>query len=225
MELVLKTLIIVAVGVFVAWFARFAAKRPNRAKKDRNRIRAPKLLAFVGWLFVVVGAVFTLAAFTTPSTSTGAPMPLGAKITAVALVVVGAIFLYGYFRWYTVIGAEQIEFRRMFTGPRTIKYADIVDHKLWQQNAQWFLKVKAIDGTSASLNVTMFKADALLEWLEFKGAVGRNPNSQEIHTFHATGTWPPAAIAEAQARAAVQSQVTGINQATGQRNARSPRKP
>src|SRR5690606_11499806 len=96
----------------------------------------------------------------------------------------------GYGRWYTILSADQVEFRRMFTPPSTIRYADIVEHSIWQQNSQWFLKIKSFDGTKMNLNITMFRAPALLAWLEFKDAVGRNPNSQELAEFQRTGTWP-----------------------------------
>ncbi|XBH21141.1 hypothetical protein V5R04_13105 [Jonesiaceae bacterium BS-20] len=167
--------------------SRYARKRPHRSGKHPNRVRAPKITGFIGWLAVLAGLLFTTVSFTGPASAT---MPLGAKITAIGLVVLGVVFLQVYFRWYLIVEYDFIERRGMILPPRRIKYADITGLTFASANGMQHMTVTGANGQSLSLNITVFKVDKLLAWNDFFRQMGRSPSPQEVQFHRDTGQWP-----------------------------------
>lgn len=183
----LRTLLILAVLCFIYVISKVARKRTNRTAKHPDRIRAPKILAVLGWLILPAGILFTLLSF---AANIVEPMSVGAKITAVGLVILGALFLLTYFRWYLIVEYESIERRGMVLAPRKIYYRDIVSLQVTQNNRQQVLHIKTASGPSMGVNMTMFNIDKLLAWATFSEQAGRPPTVQEIQFHKDTGQWP-----------------------------------
>lgn len=135
----------------------------------------------------LAGLLFTAVSFAGTSTE---PVPLGAKVTALALVFLGAAFLLAYFRWYLIVEYDFIERRGMFRAPRRIYYTDISALRISEQNRQRVLKITPIEGPALHLNISMFNADLLLAWATFAEHVGRPPSPAEIQFHRDTGQWP-----------------------------------
>lgn len=175
-----------AVTIVIA-ISRIAQNRPNRSRNHPNKVRVPKIMAVLGWLALLAGFLFTTVSFTGPASTS---MPLGAKITALGLVLLGAVFLLVYFRWYLIVEYDFIERRGMILPPRRINYADITALTFNSANGMQHMTVTGAVGRSLSLNISVFKVDKLLAWNKFFQQTDRSPSSQEIQFHKDTGQWP-----------------------------------
>lgn len=223
MEQVLKLLIVAVIIFAVSLYARRVKRNPNRDKRDPNKMRVPKIVPFIGWFFVIIGALMGFVILASPPSTA---MPLGAKITALGVLLGGLFFLFVYHRWYIVVGTDRVTTQRVFSGVVTTRYQDIVERWVTTMNQQHHLTIKALDGTKQTINISQYNASPLLNWLEFKDAVGRDPRPLELEHLAATGQWPQGATEEAQDRAALRDQLGGQGGANGQpagnQNRRSP---
>ena len=155
-------LMVVAVSI-AAWAGMRARKHPNRAKKNPNRTRLPRFIVFIGALIGLLGL---------PTLATGLLMPeseIGPTIAGACMILGGAFFFYLYANWFVDVGPDRVTFRGMGRRVKTIWYSQIVKYRIEDANGRRSLMVKSSDGTVLNLNITMFDAEPLLQyiaWLE-----------------------------------------------------------
>ncbi len=106
-ESILKVLIMAFAAMFIAAVAWWARKHPNRSKEYPERVRMPKVVPGVGWLFLAVGLLMGLVAFT----SDHARDPLAFRIASVAIVVGGVVFVLMYRNFYVAPRDFEVAFR------------------------------------------------------------------------------------------------------------------
>ena len=137
----------------------YARKRPNRARNLPGGVRLPRFVAFVGWLFAVVGAVLCLAALEDDA-------PVGMQVTAVLVLAGGLLFLVGYRNWYIVIGTDELTYRTFFGVTRTVRYHEVASYTISHQHGVPVLTLRAVDGSRFSLNPRTFDVAALLAGID-----------------------------------------------------------
>jgi hypothetical protein len=165
---IMLLIVVVALIPLVVWWMR---RHPNVSKKHPDRQRMPKLVAVVGWVLLVLGALMSLVAFT----SDDADDPTAFRIASVAIVVGGILFLGLYRNWYVAPEADVVHFRTALGREDRIVYSDIVDYRMTELNGQPNLSVKAGSGAKLALNPNMYDVSPLLAAIRFKEARGRWP--------------------------------------------------
>lgn len=101
----LKILLSVLTTAAVAGVVWWARKHPNRSKEYPQQQRMPKFVPAVGWLFLAVGSLMGLLSFAT------ADVALGAKISSVAILLGGVLFVLMYRNFYVVPRTYKVVFR------------------------------------------------------------------------------------------------------------------
>ncbi len=151
------------VVAFAGWASVRARNHPNRAKKNPNRTRLPRFVVFVGALIGLLGL---------PTLATGLFMPepeIGPTIAGACMILGGLFFFYLYANWFVDVGPDRVVFRGFGRRVKTIRYSQIVTYRIEDAKGRRSLLVKSTDGTVLHLNVTMFDAGPLLQyiaWLE-----------------------------------------------------------
>lgn len=172
---ILKFVIMSCAALFIAGIVWWARKHPNRSKQYPEQVRMPKVVAFIGWLFVCVGAIMALVAFT----SEDADDPIAFRIASVAIVVGGVAFVMMYRNFYVAPRAYEVAFRSILGREHVLAYSDIVYHRVVAMNGQPILTVKSADGVKLSLNIRTFDMSPLLHAIDFHEATGRWPGRAE----------------------------------------------
>jgi hypothetical protein len=173
---VLRIVIYAAVALFVLGVARYARKRPNRAKDHPDRVRLPKIIPVIGWLFVIVGGLMGLASL---AASEGTDL-LGMRIASVAIIGFGVFFLVMYRNWFIEGQAEQITHRTSLGRLQTIAYRDITEYRVIPVQGRQMLTVRATGGRKLQLNVAMFDVTPMADFLRLKAERGRDPLPAEL---------------------------------------------
>ena len=83
---ILQIAITTGVTVFIALISWWARKHPNRSKDHPERIRPPKVVPGVGWLFIAIGLLMGLAALSIEDPE------IGMVISSVAIFLSGLMF-------------------------------------------------------------------------------------------------------------------------------------
>ncbi|MEZ2371741.1 hypothetical protein [Arthrobacter sp. RCC_34] len=187
--ILLKTLILLAAAVFVAAIVWRARRHPNRAKDFPERVRMPKLVAVVGWLFAAVGLLMGLVAFT----SDDAENPLGFQISSLAIFIGCVLFLVLYRNWYVAAGTDEVAFRTFLGTEHVVPYGDVASYRVVERKGQPILTVTSIDGARLSLNIRTFDVAPLLLAIRFREANGRWPGRGELARWVRPGPPPSAA--------------------------------
>lgn len=136
----------------------------------------PKVVAFVGWLFVCVGLLMGLVGFASPEG------PLGAGIASVAIIAGGMAFVAMYRNFYVVTYAYEVVFRSVLGKERKIPYSEIQHYHLQTMKGQRFLTVKSIHGVKLSLNIDAYDMKPLLRAIDYHQATGCWPVRVEAAT-------------------------------------------
>ncbi|MFC8040233.1 hypothetical protein ACFUOZ_12835 [Paenarthrobacter sp. NPDC057355] len=170
-ELVLKIIIMVVVAMFIAAVAWWARKHPNRSKEYPERVRMPKVVPGVGWLFIAVGLLMGLVAFT----SDHARDPLPFRIASVAIVVGGVVFVLMYRNFYVAAREHEVAFRSVFGKEHLLCYSDIARYSFQTLKGQPYLTVKWVNGVKLSLNIRAFDMTPLLRAIDFHQVTGHWP--------------------------------------------------
>lgn len=166
-----KIVVTAALTAGAAALAVWLSKRPNRAKKAPGRVRMPKLVPVVGWLFIAVGALMCLVAFTSPPDDDALAM----RIASVAILVAGVAFLAMYRNFYVIAGADEVFFRSIWGVEKHIRYVDIDRYEMVERNGQQILHVHASTGASLNANPRMYALEPLLSAIAFFQQMGRWP--------------------------------------------------
>ena len=187
--ILLKTLILLAAALLIATIAWWSRRHPNRAQDFPDRLRMPKLVAVVGWLFAAMGLLMGLVAFT----SDDAENPLGFQIASLAIFVGGVLFLALYRTWYVAAGADDVAFRTFLGTEHVVPYSDLASYRMVERNGQPILTITSIDGARLSLNIRTFDVAPLLLAIRFREAEGRWPGRGELAGWARPGP-PPAGV-------------------------------
>ncbi len=166
---ILQIAITTGVTVFIALISWWARKHPNRSKDHPERIRPPKVVPGVGWLFIAVGLLMGLAALSIEDPE------LGMVISSVAIFVGGLMFLWIYRKVYVAPRQYELAFRKIFGPEQVIPYSDIVDYRMQRLKGQPFLWVRFANGVKYSLNVNAFNVAPMMQAIDFHRATGRWP--------------------------------------------------
>lgn len=140
---------------------------PNRSKTHPERVRIPKIVAIVGWLFVCGGFLLGLGAFTSPDG------PLGPGIASVAVIACGLAFIAVYRNFYVAPRANEVAFRSVLGKEHIRPYSDIAHYEVGRLKGQRFLTVRFTDGVKLSLNIDAYDMAPMLRALDFHQATGR----------------------------------------------------
>lgn len=169
--LVLKYVLLAVATLMVAGGIWWAVKHPNKSKQHPGRLRMPVFIAIVGWLFVVVGALMVLVAFSTTDDVDLLPM----RIAAVAILAGGILFLLMYRNWYLEPDVDELRFRTIGGRERVIAYGDITDYRTYEANGQARLEVRSASGVKLAFNPQMYNAAPLFDAISFRERTGRWP--------------------------------------------------
>ncbi len=183
------TLIIVSLA---GWTSVRARKHPNRAKANPNRTRLPRFIVFVGALIGLLGL---------PTLATGLLMPeseIGPTIAGACMILGGAFFFYLYANWFVDVGPDRVTFRGMGRRVKTIWYSQIVKYRIEDANGRRSLMVKSSDGTVLNLNITMFDAEPLLQYIAWLEEQARAQAAREQQQRGAWGQQPMHPVQESQ---------------------------
>lgn len=159
----------IAMTLAIAALAWWARRYPNRAKDYPERVRMPKFIAFIGWLFVVVGLLMGTWAF---GSSEG---PLGARIGSSAILAGGIAFIAMYRNFYIVTGPYEVVFRSVLGKEQVIRYREIVHYSVAPLRGQQFLDVRSVHGVKLSMNISAYDLSPLLRAIDYRQATGRWP--------------------------------------------------
>jgi len=170
-ELVLKILIMAFAALFIAAIAWWARKHPNRSKEYPEQVRMPKVVAIVGWLFLVVGLLMGLVAFT----SDHARDPLAFRIASLAIIAGGLVFVFMYRNFYVAPRHFEVAFRSVFGKEHLLRYSDIASYSYQTLKGQPYLTVKSVDGVKLSLNIRAYDMTPLLRAIDFHQVTGHWP--------------------------------------------------
>ncbi|MFJ2506780.1 hypothetical protein [Arthrobacter citreus] len=166
---ILQIAITTGVTVFIALTSWWARKHPNRSKDHPERIRPPKVVPGVGWLFVAVGLLMGLAALSIEDPE------IGMVISSVAIFAGGLMFLWIYRKVYVAPRQYELAFRKIFGPEQVLPYSDIVDYRMQRMKGQPFLWVRFANGVKYSLNVNAFNVAPMMQAIDFHRATGRWP--------------------------------------------------
>lgn len=166
---ILQIAITTGVTVFIALLSWWARKHPNRSKEHPERIRPPKVVPGVGWLFIAVGLLMGLAALFIEDPE------IGMVISSVAIFAGGLMFLWIYRKVYVAPRQYELAFRKIFGPEQVLPYSDIVDYRMQRMKGQPFLWVRFANGVKYSLNVNAFNVAPMMQAIDFHRATGRWP--------------------------------------------------
>lgn len=170
-ESILKVLIMAFAAMFIAAVAWWARKHPNRSKEYPERVRMPKVVPGVGWLFLVVGLLMGLVAFT----SDHARDPLAFRIASLAVVVGGVVFVLMYRNFYVAPRDFEVAFRSVLGKEHILHYSDIAHYSFQTLKGQPYLTVKSVNGVKLSLNIRAYDMTPLLRAIDFHQVTGHWP--------------------------------------------------
>ncbi|WP_176697504.1 hypothetical protein [Arthrobacter koreensis] len=163
---ILQIAITTGVTVFIALISWWARKHPNRSKDHPERIRPPKVVPGVGWLFIAVGLLMGLAALSIENPE------IGMVISSVAIFAGGLMFLWIYRKVYVAPRQYELAFRKIFGPEQVLPYSDIVDYRMQRMKGQPFLWVRFANGVKYSLNVNAFNVAPMMQAIDFHRATG-----------------------------------------------------
>ncbi len=168
----LKILLVLAVLILIGAAVARLRGRPNRSAQHPERQRMPRLVPIVGALFVAIGLLLGLAAFTEQDP---AGMLLPMRIAAVLIALAGVAFLIMYRNFYVAPRADEVAFRTVFGREAVIAYSDIVDYTVKGTGLQLVLTIRAASGPRLRLNVRLYDMSPFLRAIEFRQKNGRWP--------------------------------------------------
>ncbi|MFJ4165455.1 hypothetical protein ACIPY5_07850 [Microbacterium sp. NPDC089698] len=172
---VVKVLVVLAVLILVA---AAVSRMRGRRSVGPVRQRMPVFVPLVGALFVAVGGLMGLAAFT-ENNADGMLWPL--RIASIAIALAGAAFLLMYRNFYVEPRVDEIAFRTIWGREAVIAYADITDFSVQASGGQFRLTVRGSSGPRLRLNPRLFDVSPLLRANEFRQRNGRWPLRGELH--------------------------------------------
>lgn len=167
-----KILIVVAVLILVAAAVSRLRGHINRSPQHPERQRMPRLVPIVGALFVTIGLLLGLAAFTEQDRF-GMLLPM--RIAAVLIALGGIAFFVMYRNFYVAPRADEVAFRTVLGREAVIAYTDIVDYRTRAANGQLLLMVRAASGSKLRVNLRLYDMSPLLRAIEFQQRAGRWP--------------------------------------------------
>jgi hypothetical protein len=172
--LILKLLISALTTATIAGVVWWARKHPNRSKEYPEQQRMPKFVPAVGWLFLVVGSLMGLLSFATDD------VPLGAKISSVAIVLGGVAFLMMYRNFYVAVRDFEVAFRSVLGNEHVIAYSDITKYSVQMMKGMPFLTVKSVHGATLNLNISTYDMSPLMRAIDFHRVTGNWPVRVEV---------------------------------------------
>lgn len=178
-----RILLVLAVLVLVAAAVSRMRRHPNRSAEVPARQRMPKLVLFVGILFIAGGVLMALASFTAGNPD-GVLWPM--RIASLAIALGGAGFLLMYRNFYVEPRGDEVAFRTAWGREGLIAYADIVTFAVRASGGQLRLTVRAASGPRLRLNPNLYDLSPLLRANEFRQHNGRWPVRGEM--YGGTGT-------------------------------------
>ncbi|MBT2585023.1 hypothetical protein J7I86_04045 [Arthrobacter sp. ISL-95] len=134
----------------------------------------PKVVPIVGWVFLSFGFLMSLVSFSY------APTPLGARITAVALVLGGLVFVLMYRNFYVAPRDFEVAFRSVFGKEHLLSYSDIAHYSFQTMKGQPYLTVKSAEGVKLSLNIRAYGMTPLLRAIDFHQVTGHWPARTDV---------------------------------------------
>ena len=175
-EQVLRIVLFAAVGVLIALAGMYVRKFPNRAKKNSQAQRMTKLIAFVGWLTLVLGVIIALVAFSSAEDEDLLPM----RIAGIAMIAGGFFLLFMYRNFYVIPGEQDIDFRGIFGQRNRIVYREIDTFSVSSNQAGPLINIRSIDGTKLSLSPTIYDLSDLLDYVQEHGTGTQTPESIQL---------------------------------------------
>lgn len=161
--LVLKLVLLAVALIIVVVLVRSLFTRPNRGQQRMpDRIRLPRYVGWTAAALLVLGLFASVLGF--GSGDMRDPVPY--RIASVVLVAAGLLVLLAYRNWYLAPGPDRIAFRTLFGAERSIRYRDIVSHRVRGTGARRMLVVTAADGTRLRVNTARHEVPELVAAVE-----------------------------------------------------------
>ncbi len=145
---VLKIVLLAVALVVAVVLVRSLFVRPSQAKARDARIRLPRYVAYAAAALLALGLLAGMLGF--GSGDMRDPVPF--RIASVVLVVAGLLVLLAYRNRYILPGAEAIGFRTVLGAERSIRYRDIVSHRIVGRRGRRVLVVRSSAGTTLRVN-------------------------------------------------------------------------
>ena len=164
----------IAMTLAIAALAWWARKFPNRSKDYPERVRMPKFIPFLGWLFVAVGLLMGLLAFSTSEDR------LGIGISSAAVLAGGITFIAMYRNFYVAAAKYEVVFRSVLGKEHVLPYREIVHYQVSPLRGQQFLEVRNANGVKLSLNISAYDPGPLLRAIDYHRVTGRWPVPADV---------------------------------------------
>lgn len=164
MDIDLRALLNVLIGIFVTLVGWWVVKHPNRSKKHPGRTRLPKIIPIVGWMLIVVGAFFGLITLAIPDPE------IGMYVSAIAMFVGGILFTLMYRNFYVAPETDAVHFRTILGKEQVIEYRDIINVQAYEMRGQPYVRVTGSNGAKLELNPQMYDLQLMFNFLENQGS-------------------------------------------------------
>ena len=169
----------------VSRYSRRLRANPHRSPQNSARIRLPKFIVVLAIFFLGMGLLMLVSLVGIPGRSPGS------MITSVLFILAGFFFLSLYRNWFIEIHQDHVLFRGIGSKEKIIWYTQIVSYRLWTQNNKPMLRVKSADGTSLTMDLSVYDGGALLQYVYWLEDSARQQNGYP--PLYGTPTPPPAA--------------------------------
>lgn len=187
-EITLKMMLLAIVSLAIALATSWVVSHPNKSRANPGRLRMPKFIVFVGWLFVAVGGFFFFISVVELLTGHAERSPVGGVITCSLIWVCGLLFVGMYRNFYVHPKTLKVDFRTIWGKEKSIAYENIVAVKRFSaSNGRTHISIKAADGTKLSLDPGMYDLSLMFAYLEAANQSqqhdrGRQLRGQETHS-------------------------------------------
>lgn len=156
----------VAVVALVGLASRWMRRRPTPAVG--GGVRLPIVIALLGWLIVVAGALMALVAFGLDEADDPVPM----RIASVAMVLGGLGIVVLHRNWRLAVLDDRVYQRTALGRVRCVVYDDIVASSLRSHRGVPLLEVRGSDGDRVAVNPASFDVRPVLQAIAARGYRG-----------------------------------------------------
>jgi hypothetical protein len=107
-------------------------------------------------------------------------VPLGAKISSVAIILGGLAFLMMYRNFYVAVRDYEVAFRSVLGNEHVIAFSDITKYSVQMMKGMPFLTVKSVPGAMLNLNISTYDMSPLMRAIDFHQVTGNWPVRVEV---------------------------------------------
>lgn len=147
---VLKIVLFALALILVVVLVRSLVGGSTRTKAGDARIHLPRFVVVAAAVLLVLALASALLGF--GSGEMRDPVPF--RVASVVLLVAGLLALLAYRNWYLAPASDEIVFRTVLGAERSIRYRDIVAHRVSERRGRRMLLVRSSTGTTLRVNTS-----------------------------------------------------------------------